>query len=901
MAVWKKLCIALLSVGLLGSAAYVGSLLSAAEASTLQFSAQDDSEHYVGNDFSYALSGTRGEEIINISDGTLHGNGRMYEVPFSEGNILHFPQLNQPGFYQGDIIAEALGEDGGSVYELKGMISFMVYGVVYRYEAYEAMIGETILPQTYGAMPEQLKDVYYLYTSDDPTVAQVDEQGYVSALGEGGCQIKMSVYDAQSDDAHLLYETQTTIHVKAAAQHTWNKELALDAEANGYRFVQSQQIMANAQKEQKIGTIALAQSGVYRYEMEEALQDTYAIRDGELYLLKPQPAGTYTISLFIIATDRAQTYELKCTYQAEEAKQSDDSDFVFRYEGKDTASIVRQFQESNNSFQITSNKNLDEVRFSLKDEADSEYLSISEMGSVQVKHVTEAPVTIIARWNQTAYELNLVIEKADQHLTCMMDDVSVSVGDGAFDPLIEGRAGSGRLSARLMGESDAVTLRYNEKGDMSVVPVAPGDALIVFSNDGDMHYRKSNEVTLRVHVLDRQVLSDDWLGNSEWLNLEGEQGENGWFVSDVQMSLKQDSEAKRFQYRDKVFERMVVTDNGISQLPLRFIDAEGAGSTPTRVSLKIDTHAPLITAIDEQEAADSEWKKMVNRLTFQQGFGSGMIATIDATDLLMNEDIRVSGIAQIDYRIYRMDGENQTLIQEGAQAGKDQIKVNIEDTGIHKICAHATDAAGHQGAESCKMMNGDEEVSLRADNSGMILSGSGLLSSDRFTVHEVDAQERAQAAALLGLDAADDALIGYHLEWDGNAETKEPLSARIPISATTMQPLLWYQKQEDGTLSQLEAQKEDDAYVLPLSSLRDIYYVERGSARENEDLRLNQSQLMYSHVTQASNSDTRVALRPLSLMINNADIVLIFSGSVTAACILILLLSGNRNRDAYDE
>ena len=345
MAMWKKLCITLLTIGLLGSAAYVGNMLSAAEASTLQFIAQDDREHYVGNDFSYVVSGSREEEVIQISDGAIHGNGRMYEVLFSEGNILQFSQIRQPGFYQGDITAEVADKEAGSLYELKGMISFTVYGVIYRYEEYEAVIGETILPKTYGAMPNTLNDVRYVYTSGNPEIAQVDEQGYVSALQEGSCHIKMSAYDSVADEEHLLYETSMTLHVTAAKEQTWDKGQALDGIENGYRFVQSQQIIANESNEQKIGTIALAQSGAYRYEVEEALQDTYEIRNEELYLLKPQKEGTYTLSVYIISTDRGEIYELTCTYQIEAKKHEENSDFVFRYEGKDTTSIIRDHQQ----------------------------------------------------------------------------------------------------------------------------------------------------------------------------------------------------------------------------------------------------------------------------------------------------------------------------------------------------------------------------------------------------------------------------------------------------------------------------------------------------------------------------------------------------------------------------
>ena len=125
------------------------------------------------------------------------------------------------------------------------------------------------------------------------------------------------------------------------------------------------------------------------------------------------------------------------------------------------------------------------------------------------------------------------------------------------------------------------------------------------------------------------------------------------------------------------------------------------------------------------------------------------------------------------------------------------------------------------------------------------------------------------------------------------------LQAIIPLSATITQPVLWYQKQTDGTLVQLETQREQDAYVVQLESTNDIYYVEKGTQTYlRNEFRMDPVEETAANLQR---SDTRLALRPLSLMYRNAPILIMFSGGVLIICLLILLIgSANRERH-YDD
>ncbi|MCI9312287.1 MAG: hypothetical protein HFE68_02870 [Erysipelotrichaceae bacterium] len=896
---WKKFCIALLAVMLLGSAAYVGNLLSAAEGSTLQFHSDDTHEHYIGNAFSYNVLGSRNEQIVNIIGGELRGNGIMYEVPFTDGDSLSISGMTKPGIYQGEILAEARNGEQGELHEMHGILSLTIYGMAYRLEVNEAIVGETVLPSVYGMLPQTVNQPLYHYTSSNEQIAQVDAQGYVNALQEGECHIQMQVYDEVMDEEHFLYETSTLLRVQAETKSSWENEAALDAQEHGFRFVQAATLHAESQREQRIGHIELPQTGTYRYELSEESNARYELRERELFLIAPQAEGAYNVEISIIALDTNMRYRLTCSYIVSKADEKAEDGFLFRYEGKDTNSIVRQFQEGNNTFQLASNRNPDEVRFALKNETDATYLTISEMGSVQIKEVTTQPVMVVAWWNQQRYELPIIIEKADQVLSCTMDEITVSVGDGAFDPRFIGRFGSGHMVGKIVSGEDIVSLRYNALGDMSISPQNSGEALIEFYVEGDAHYRRSNTVSMRVHVLDRQVLSDDWLGDSAWLSINGEKGNNGWFTSDVVITLQDLQQAVQFQYEDQQYHTLTLSQNGNHQLPIRFINEQGASSTPARVKVKIDTHAPIITLIQEKDAADREWKRLIDRLTFMQSYGTGKIVTIEASDHLMNDTITTSGVAQIGYRIYRMDEDQDVLLAEAIKPSEGHIQIEVDDTGKHRVCAFAIDQAGLKGEERCQDLDDSQLISIRAENSGMILSGDALTASSRFYVQPLSALQLQEAATQLGMEETGENLIGYHINLDKEVIHEGSLQAIIPLSATITQPVLWYQKQTDGTLVQLETQREQDAYVVQLESTNDIYYVEKGTQTYlRNEFRMDPVEETAANLQR---SDTRLALRPLSLMYRNAPILIMFSGGVLIICLLILLIgSANRERH-YDD
>lgn len=61
---WKKFCVSILSICLLGGATLISGSLFAADESTLRFSENTKEHHYVNDEFSYTLTSDRSDETI---------------------------------------------------------------------------------------------------------------------------------------------------------------------------------------------------------------------------------------------------------------------------------------------------------------------------------------------------------------------------------------------------------------------------------------------------------------------------------------------------------------------------------------------------------------------------------------------------------------------------------------------------------------------------------------------------------------------------------------------------------------------------------------------------------------------------------------------------------------------
>lgn len=894
---WKKFFIAILSISLLGGAAIVSGSLFAAGDATLQFHSEDEKDHYVNDEFSYTLSSSHSDEsILYLNSGELHGNGNSYQITFNEDPIVAITKIEKPGVYQGEVIAEATdGQNGGSK-EIRGMLSFTVYGIVYQNQEYQITTQEKSRPETYGFLPDHIEKALFTYSIDDQSIASVDKDGNVTGLKVGTTKLHMYGYDGVEDEAHFLYQSDTLIHVIKPQEQSLQSDNLLKGEKSGYYFLQSENVYADVKEEQKIGIIELAQSGSFTFQVAKDQAENYEVRDQALYLLHGGNVGKHEVKVYIKPEDNDYTYEVTCSYEIIKSTKPADDSFMFRYEGKDTSSIVRTYQEGNNSFQITSNKSIDEVRYQLKNDSDNPYLSVSETGNVTIKKISDKPIVITALWHKKFYECNVIIEKADQTLTTSIPEITVSLDDGSFDPIIEGRRGNGSLIADVKGGNDIVELKYSAKGGLSLKPLKAGNVVVEIYNDEDQNYKKSNVLSIPVHVSPIQSVGDQWIAREDWIHIEGKKGKNGWYTSAVTLSCDAEAPVKQFHLQKETYQSLKLEDNGNNLLPITFSDQDGKASAVVKLNIAIDTHAPHIVSMNEREAADRDWKKFIDRLTFQKTFGSGMIIDIEASDELLNEGIVVSGVKETAYRIYRLQDGKETLLQEGKEAGG-ELHIYVEDTGTHKVCATVEDESGLKSKEVCNVLDDTHlDIAAVSDNSGMVLYSPSFSKGDRFQLHEID--EKAVDKVKPDLKAAESTYVsGYEFEWvdqSSDMPTGE-IRAMIPLSSQLAEQGTWYQKQADGSYKVVNAVTVDDTQVLYLDSLRDIYHVQNSSTvTGSSGFRLNKQEISLSISKPVSTEVTKLLLRPLLYNEYDLKLVGIAAAGLISVCFIILLIRSGR-------
>lgn len=902
---WRKFCVAILSICLLSGAAMISGSLFATGGSTLQIIDKKTTHHYINDDISFTLSSSQSDEVVLfIEGGEIHGNKTSYSVPLQEdSDTFTLSSMNKPGSYQGEIKAQVAKLDGSDAKELIGSVAFTIYGKAFQSETSELNLHDEKQLVTYGELPPTLTKGIVTYSSDDESIITIDEQGKIKANKEGKTKVHVVVFDGVQDEEHQLSSSSCEITVNGV-----NKtEVAFDQAISGsdaqYRFYQSERVFANQDGEQKIGVLDVAQSGEYAYYVDEAQTKDYEVRNGELYLLTKQEAGNKQVRIYMLYKDTNILYSLDIEYAIEPEQTEGKEPFSFRYDGKEVSSVIRQYQEGKNAFQISSNQSIEVVSFRLKHEEDSDTLTISQTGNITVKKTTNNPVIIEALWQKETYELPVIIQKADQNLHALSSEITVALSDGKFEPLLEGRNGTGVLVGELQGEEGILSLNSKEDGSISLTPLKAGDVSVSLYNDGDEHYKKSNVVNLLIHVRDDQEEasnSSTWEGNLSWLQLQGEQSKSGWYTSSIALSLDtQAEELSAFSYEGAYVKEASIVENGEHIIPILFQKEEQNISLPVKLDVKIDTHAPIITTIEEREAADNDIKKFIDTLTFQSTYGTGKRITIQASDALINPNIKTSGVKEISYRVYRLEEHQDTLLLEGIQQG-DTITINMEDTGVHKVCARAVDEADLTGEERCSLVSEEDHVpTLLSSNSGMILMSKAFSASVDVKVTELDTA-LLEAHREQGLQEEANILAAYEFTLNDTNEVnmEEQVDVVIPITRelTSSTQGTWKQKESDGTLEAVATTQMQDAVVLHLNSLEPIYYVEQDAQASpaSSILKLTNPNTEPNTDRMESNYVTPFSFKPVVLANYDQKLLLYAGGGLIVTLFVILLVRSAR-------
>ncbi len=887
MNMWKKFIVGLISICCMGAAAFVGGALFASGTSTLRIQDNEAGYHYINETFSYTVSSDQNDEKVqSIEGGELHGNKETFTIPMAEKDTFEIKELKRPGAYSGEVIVQVTDADGSNPKEMKGNLSFILFGKAFQKEHLIMTADETQQLNIYGDLPDTIHPIVS-YASADPSIAQTDEKGNVKAIQEGQTELFVYVYDQIQDDDHLLSQSSCTIEVLKQENEAVTFEDAI--KEHSYRFYQSDSVYANKEKEQKIGMIDLGNSGEHTYFVEENKQDLYEVRDGIVYSKKEDKEGKKSVLIYVLFQDTHQLYQVEVNYEVQKEGQLEKSSFVFRYDGTIVSKIIREFQEGKNAFQISSNKNMEEVSFRLKNESDSQYLTISETGNVTVKKVTSDPVIIEALWNKEAYELPIIIQKASQRIYTQSYDLNVNEDDGYFSPVIEGRKGSGALSASTLEE--CVEVKTLADGTLAIQPIKAGTATIDVYNSGDDNYKNSNVITLHVTVAPSNDESGYVQADMKQLHIDGIEGSNGWYTTPIHVSLAENTFIG-IQYQGKQRETFTLNENGEHSIPISLIDEQGKQSLPMKFTAKIDTHAPMIVSINERNAADTAIKRILDSVTFQSMYGAGKIIEIQATDALINQDIQNSEVGKIVYQVYQVNNQKETLIEEGTIHNQDQASIYIEDRQSHKICAYAQDNAGLIGEQRCiNAASEDTLIPLTAKDSGIIMRSSDFKEDDDIRVLAATSKEIAAFSEAMK-DISANEVIAYQFDWSGqNERTISAVEVSVPMVKDSTHGT-WYQKQSDQTYQKIDAQQQGDTQILHLQNLQEVFYV-------NDDDKVLQHMQLKNTVqdTDVQNDASNVSafvLKPIDLNKEDWKIFLYAAVALGIGLFIILLIRSGK-------
>lgn len=890
---WKKFFISIVSIALVGGASIVSSRLFAASDPSIQIVQKEEKAQYINDTVSFVVSSLSPDEHVQyIEGGSVEGNKESYTIPLIEqSDVFEVSGLAKPGAYQGHVKASVQGIHG--IRDVEESFTFTLYGKVFDAEEIDVQIQEQKKLVTYGTLPSTLTNPTYVYTSANSSIVEVDEEGILTAKKQGDTQVTLEIYDKDT----RLSSSVCQVHVLDKPIASFKYETAIQGEEHGYRFIPQHTAEKQISNKQSVGFFQLEQSGKHTYYFEDDAKELLEVVDGYLYVQDTLEEKEFSTTVYILHEDSGKLYRVFVTISLQE-KEEEPTPFSFRYNGNDVKSIIRPYQYGSNSFQIASNQSIGQVSFKLKTEDDYEYLSVSQTGNVTIKKVTEHPVIVVATYHKETYELPITIEKSEQIISTKHDSLTLSIEDGAADPLILGRKGEGSL---VFASEDAsiADVRMHADGTSSILPMREGKTQIHIFNNGDDVYKKSNRITIQVQVIKEDVKETILQGKEDWLTIQKAQGAHGWHIEPVQISLQKQAEIIAFSYQEHWLQEVRIAENGEIALPITFKNEANEESTPIKVQLLIDTQAPQISHIEEVDAADTEVKEFLNQITFAKSFGRGKNIIITASDMLIDPTIKTSGIGKIAYRIYRIEDGNELVLAEGVEEGKERIQINVEDTGVHKVCAYAIDQAGLQGKEVCQLLTKDAPQLKAIANTGLLLRAKQDVLPTHIEV--MDAMTTIQDHPSISSSQIQ-AAYAFVDEKKNPISIEDTIELILPIAdaQTINEQGIWKQESSTGSYESIPAQYDKDTCTLSLTSLKPVIYV------QGEEVKQETTSLLLPIHTEntalredAYSKVTPIALQSFLFSSEDIHIFLYAGGAVLIGLFVIVLIRFAHEEDEY--
>ncbi len=178
--------------------------------------------------------------------------------------------------------------------------------------------------------------------------------------------------------------------------------------------------------------------------------------------------------------------------------------------------------------------------------------------------------------------------------------------------------------------------------------------------------------------------------------LSGEEGEDNWFLSSVEVELEAEDEysgVDHTEYRKgdndwtEYSEPIVLDESGIHEIEYYSVDRVGNEESPNSVEVKIDLEPPTIEFIKPEPSGENDWY-------------------LDEIDVEITAEDENSDLDRIEYRIN--DGE--WLIYD--------THITLDESGVHLVQYRAFDEAGNEESDDTEIKIDMEDPSVEAGVSG---------------------------------------------------------------------------------------------------------------------------------------------------------------------------------------
>lgn len=303
---------------------------------------------------------------------------------------------------------------------------------------------------------------------------------------------------------------------------------------------------------------------------------------------------------------------------------------------------------------------------------------------------------------------------------------------------------------------------------------------------------------------------------ASWISVN-ELSENGWYKTGITLTLS--DQAKALGYTalgtTTMASSLQLSSEGTNNVSIVFEKADGTRSNALAFQAKIDTVEPTISDIRLINKGDS----LLSYMSF------GLLDTTQVIQIQADDD--TSGVTEIEYSIQNTDSKEWITASQIKQASNGIIEIDSLDDINMKVCAKATDQAGHTMEEAtCKTLSTKTVIetltSMKHTQTGIELHASNAIFEKNDVLEVIEVKQVKEALAAQLRNDHQTMVKGYHLAWKRNDITmplQEVVELRLPD--TLIRDYNVYIEQADGTYQRIEATKP-----INITMLKDIILTE---------------------------------------------------------------------------